>query len=103
MSATSSSEVYRSYYYAGGQRVAMRERSDGSDEITYLLNDHLNSTSLATDASGAVTAEIRYTAFGADRYASGAMPTSYRYTGQRLDADTDMYICRLTHACITFS
>jgi len=30
----------------------------------------------------------RYTAFGADRYAPGTIPTSYRYTGQRLDADT---------------
>ena len=37
------------------------------------------------------TAESRYTAFGADRYASGTMPTSYRYTGQRLDADTGLY------------
>ncbi|RUA18431.1 MAG: hypothetical protein DSY55_00150, partial [Clostridia bacterium] len=28
---------------------------------------------------------------GADRYANGTIPTSYRFTGQRLDADTGLY------------
>jgi len=53
MAASSAPEVSRSYYYADGQRIAMRERSDDGDVLTYLLNDHLHSTSLATDASGA--------------------------------------------------
>ena len=42
-------------------------------------------------ASGAVTAEVRYTApsaalkacIGADLYTSGAIPTSYRFTSRR--------------------
>jgi YD repeat-containing protein len=67
------------YYYAGGQRVAMR--SNGT--LSYILSDHLGSTSLTTDGvSGAVTSELRYTAWGEVRYQAGVTPTNYTYTGQ---------------------
>ena len=36
------------YYFAGASRIAMRTGST----LTYLLSDHLGSTSLSTDASG---------------------------------------------------
>jgi YD repeat-containing protein len=40
-----------SYYYAGGQRVAMRQGPAGAaGALTYLHVDHLGSTSLATGA-----------------------------------------------------
>ena len=48
--------ITRSYYYAGAQRVAMRE--DGT--LYYLLSDHLGSTSLTLDASGNKVAEQRF-------------------------------------------
>jgi len=38
----------RKYYYAGGQRVAMRENST----VYYLLTDHLGSTALTVSSSG---------------------------------------------------
>src|SRR5262245_38819210 len=66
------------YYYAGSQRVAMR--TNGS--LHYLLSDHLGSTSLTTDASGAVVSELRYKAWGEVRYDSGTQQTQYQYTGQ---------------------
>ena len=56
------------YYYLGGQRVAMRQ----GETVYYLLADHLGSTSLTTDDSGALTAEQRYKAWGEVRYSSGA-------------------------------
>ena len=34
------------YYYAGGQRVAMRK---GSSTVYYLLGDHLGSTAITAD------------------------------------------------------
>jgi len=46
------------YYYAGGQRIAMR--SNGT--LNYLIGDHLGSTSLVTDASGNVVTSQRYKA-----------------------------------------
>ena|GEM_PF-1282246 len=65
------------YYFAGGQRIAMRK--DG--KVTYLHGDHLGSASLTTDASGAKVSEMRYTPFGETRF--GDAPTDRRFTGQR--------------------
>jgi RHS repeat-associated protein len=70
--------VVTKYYYAGSQRVAMR--TNGT--LSYLLGDHLGSTSLVTDAAGAVVSETRYKAWGETRYTSGTTPTKYQYTGQ---------------------
>jgi hypothetical protein len=55
-------------------------RSNGT--LSYILSDHLGSTSLTTDTSGAVTSELRYTAWGEVRYQAGVTPTNYTYTGQ---------------------
>ncbi|MBN2007509.1 MAG: RHS repeat-associated core domain-containing protein [Anaerolineae bacterium] len=73
------------YYFAGGQRIAMRK--DG--KITYLHGDHLGSASLATDASGAKVSEMRYTPFGEVRF--GDVPTDRRFTGQREEAGIGLY------------
>ena len=75
------------YYTFGGQRacpecnrrVAMRQ----GDEVYYLHGDHLGSTSLTTDASGAVVAESRYLPYGQERWAEGTLPTDFTFTGQR--------------------
>jgi RHS repeat-associated protein len=66
------------YYYAGGQRIAMR--TNGT--LNFLLGDHLGSTSLTTNANGQVVSELRYTAWGEVRHASGNTPTKYSFTGQ---------------------
>lgn len=74
------------YYFANGQRVAMRKNG----AVTYLLTDQLGSTSLAVDASGVKTAEMRYKPWGEVRYAWSAipgLPTNYTYTGQRTYMD----------------
>jgi RHS repeat-associated protein len=55
-------------------------RSNGT--LTYLLGDHLGSTSMTTDASGNLISELRYKPWGETRYSSGMIPTQYHYTGQ---------------------
>jgi RHS repeat-associated protein len=71
------------YYYAGAQRVAMRQyKIPEPDTLTYILSDHLGSTSLTTDATGNLLSEMRYTPWGEVRYDSGNTPTKYQYTGQ---------------------
>jgi RHS repeat-associated protein len=72
----------RFYYYAGSTRVAMRTGINPST-LYYLLGDHLGSTSITTDSIGVKLSESRYYAWGGVRYASGTMPTNFRYTGQR--------------------
>ncbi len=74
-----SNSTMKSYYYAGSTRVAMRT---GSSKLNYLLGDHLGSTAITTDSSGANPAEIRYYPWGKDRYTSGTTPTSFRFTGR---------------------
>ncbi|MEA3439507.1 MAG: hypothetical protein U9R58_04420, partial [Chloroflexota bacterium] len=82
-------QVWKMYYYAGAQRVAMRvQDNNGGDDVYYLLSDHLGSTSVTTDSDGDYIAELRYTAWGTVRYSSGETPTDYTYTGQRSEVDS---------------
>ena len=52
-----SSSTMRRYYYAGGQRVAMRL---GTTTLRFLLGDHLGSTAITATTSGSKLAELRY-------------------------------------------
>ncbi len=76
------------YYYAGSTRVAMRT---GSSTLNYLLGDHLGSQAITTSSSGAMSAEIRYYPWGTERYSSGTTPTTYHFTGQRLESSLGLY------------
>ncbi len=80
------------YYYAGSERIAMRE---GTGTLTtglkWLLGDHLGSTSISADgATGAKLSELRFKPFGELRFAWGTTTTSLRYTGQRAEG-TGLY------------
>ncbi len=75
------------YYFAGASRIAMRTGST----LTYLLGDHLGSTSLTTDDLGNLVSELRYKPWGETRYSSGTTATSYRYTGQREEVSFGLY------------
>ncbi len=63
------------YYYAGSQRLAMRK---GSSTLSFLLGDHLGSTSLTANSSGGKVAELRYYPWGGMRYTSGTAPTRHQ-------------------------
>ena len=77
----------KSYYFAGGQRIAMRTGT----EVKFLLGDHLGSTSVTALASGAFDTETRYYPWGGVRWASGTTPTDYRFTGQQEIASIGLY------------
>jgi len=77
----------RKYYYAGAVRVAMRTGGN----TFYLLNDHLTSTAITTNSSGARLTELLYFAYGCARYDAGGQMTLYRYTGQRIETGTGLY------------
>ena len=63
----------------------------GSSTLNFLLGDHTSlplstgrgSTAITASSGGALSAELRYYAWGETRYASGTTPTTYRFTGQR--------------------
>ena len=74
------------HYYLGGKQIAVRKGST----VSYMLQDHLGSTSVIADTSGASTGIMRYFPFGLTRSTSGAIPTDEKFTGQRLDS-TGLY------------
>lgn len=63
---------------AGSQRIAMRKNGT----LNFIIGDHFGSTSLVTDANGNVISEMKYKAWGEERYSNGTKQTSYGYTGQ---------------------
>ncbi len=73
------------YYEFNGQRIARRQ--DGV--LTYLHTDHLGSTLLATNSSGAMVGEHRYRAYGSSR-GGDELATDHRFTGQK-DDGTGLY------------
>ena len=80
-------EKWTSYYYAGGQRIAMRvqDPADPTDTnaVYYPLTDHLGSTSVTAYEDGTYYSELRYKPWGEERYVDGETPTDFTYTGQR--------------------
>jgi RHS repeat-associated protein len=79
--------VVTKYYFAGATRLAIRTGTT----LSYLLSDHLGSSSVTTDANGAKTASALYKAFGETRYTLGNLNTDYRFTGQREEASLGIY------------
>ncbi len=58
--------------------------------FNYLADDVLGTDAVAFDSTGAPIASRLYTPYGAVRYANGAMPDSFGFTGQREDAATGL-------------
>ncbi|MCC7358988.1 MAG: RHS repeat-associated core domain-containing protein, partial [Anaerolineales bacterium] len=85
---TGGTSTARKYYYAGAQRVAMRP---GTGSITFLLGDHLGSTSKTADASGNLLGQVLYYPFGDTRVVNGSTATTFRYTGQRQQSEIGLY------------
>jgi RHS repeat-associated protein len=80
-------EVWKVYYYAGAQMIAMRVLTGTTgNTLYYLHSDHLGSTSLTTDINGAVVARQWYHPYGSVRASSGALPTDITFTGHRSES-----------------
>jgi RHS repeat-associated protein len=79
----------RKYYYAAGQRMAMRV----GGALYFLHSDHLGSATLTTDGGGNWVGAIRYRPYGERRpgYPVGATVTDRLYTGQRWEASLGLY------------
>jgi len=85
-------QTWRSYYYLGGQRIAMRVRTNSTNVVYYLHSDHLGSTSLATCGSGSAcggngaaipNSRTWYKPYGEVRGGGSGSPTDFGFNGQR--------------------
>ncbi len=73
--------------FAGATRLAVRT----GGTLSFLVSDHLGSSSVTTDANGAPTASALYKAFGETRYTLGNLNTDYHFTGQRDEPSLGIY------------
>ncbi|RIK57522.1 MAG: hypothetical protein DCC63_13640 [Nitrospira sp.] len=78
--------------FAGSERVATLVPGGG---VHYYHPDHLGSSSVITDGTGAKAQNLTYFPYGATRTNSSpvtpAVDVPYKYTGQELDASTTLY------------
>jgi len=81
------------YHIVAAGRLVCTFDSTGTNVLEYYHPDHLTSSSIQTDSTGAVIQHYEYSAFGQSRYtqSSTAFPVSRRYTSQILDDDTGLY------------
>jgi RHS repeat-associated protein len=84
---TGSTTTMKKYYYAGGQRVAVRT---GSSTLNWLLGDHLGSAMVQTDANGGNPQVNLYKAWGEPR-PTGSLPSPFGFTGQRSEPVLGLY------------
>ena len=80
-------------YGPGGQIIAQVVQDDqGTQEVRYLLADHLGSTRAVLDAEADAVARYEYAPYG-NTTASGesAATIQYRYTGHRYDEGREVY------------
>ncbi len=82
------------YYYAGGQRVAMRK----AGTVYFLTQDHLGGTALVTQAGSPtkMVSRVRYYPYGTIRtqeFGPGVteLPTDKLYTGQQRETEGGIY------------
>jgi len=74
------------------QRIAMRRSGYSQDNgLFWLFGDHLGSTSVTANSGGGYFSEVRYKAWGETRFTNGNTPTTFRFTGQRQEADLGLY------------
>jgi RHS repeat-associated protein len=75
------------YIFAGNLRVAQVKGTTRS----FFHKDHLGSSTVMTNASGAELESTEYLPFGSQRSHSGTSTSDYRYTDQELDAENGLY------------
>jgi RHS repeat-associated protein len=78
------------FIYAGSQRIAT-VASNGA--VHYWHPDHLGSSSMITDSTGAKVQALTYYPYGTTRTNLPGTPVNvpYKYTGKELDASTGLY------------
>lgn len=98
VSAVSSKTVYFNPYYQEENGKAVKfypcvggriMREDG--EFSFIITDHLGSTSIVTDENGSNPKEMSYYPYGSTLGSEGDIPTERKFTGQIEDDSTDLY------------
>lgn len=60
--------------------------------LRYVHSDHLGSSSVSTDTAGAEVGDQTYLPYGDERSSRGTLGTERRFTGQRFDGGSGLYL-----------
>jgi RHS repeat-associated protein len=84
---TASATSWKDYVFFNGKRLARRDASNSS--VHYFFSDHLGSTSVTTNSTGATIEEdLDYLPYGG--IASGTPSDHYLFTGKERDAESGL-------------
>ncbi|MDO8282837.1 MAG: toxin TcdB middle/N-terminal domain-containing protein [Thermodesulfovibrionia bacterium] len=75
------------YLFSGTQRMVNIKGT----ETNYYHTDHLQSSNIITDASGANVEEVFYYPYGEIQSQTGSVNLKHKYTGKEYDAETGLY------------
>jgi RHS repeat-associated protein len=75
------------YDSLNGERLAVQHNTN---LLKYLISDLLGSADVAVNSGGGMVAVELYWPYGESEYSWGTMPTTYNFTGQRLDSVTGL-------------
>lgn len=76
------------YVFFAGKRVARRDLPSGA--VSYYFSDHLNSTSIVTDAQGNIKNESDFDPWGQERAFASSDSNHYKFTGQERDSESGL-------------
>ncbi|MFL6436911.1 MAG: RHS repeat-associated core domain-containing protein [Terriglobales bacterium] len=80
----------KEYVYFNGQRIARKDISNKS--VHYYFSDHLQSTSIVTNATGGIEQESDYYPWGMERVITDTTPSAnvYKFTGKERDSESGL-------------
>ena len=78
------------HIFGGSARIAIKPVTTTGTEINYFHSDHLGSSSVITDQTGAKVADYAYLPYG-DNLPTSGTDFRYKYTGQEKDVQTGLY------------
>jgi len=79
--------VASKFIFAGNLRIAQVAGS----VVSYFHKDHLGSSTVMTNSSGAQVEATDYMPFGSQRSHTGTNISDYKFTDQELDSETTLY------------
>jgi RHS repeat-associated protein len=92
-----SGTILDEYVFFNGQRIARRSQfSQTNSAVYYFFSDHLGSSRIVTDSTGAVKEDSDFYPFGGERVVLDTLNNNYKFTGQERDSESglDYFIAR---------
>lgn len=89
-----SNVLIKKHIFLGATRICTVEydkTAPGTVDYYYIHQDHIGSSNIVTDKTGAVAKLIEYTPYGSTNREEGSYNTSYKFTGKLFDTKAALY------------